>query len=164
MSVLSHDISARLATALAAGPTETFALLSELFTALPGIRTVTYLASAPDMSVTHRIGTSDPKDFPIGGFDPIDDGAWNHRIFDEQRMVVGNTVAEMAQFIPETDDLVAMGYGSTLCAPVVIAGETRGTVNFLGDAGIFTPELIAEISALLPIAALVFTFHNISER
>ena len=164
MSVIDPIIAAQLATALAAGPQPTFAVLSTLFTALPGVRTVTYLATAPDRSVTHRIGTSDPKGFPIGGFDPIDDSAWNRRIFDEQRPIIGDTPELMAQFIPETDQLVAMGYGATLCAPIVIAGDVRGTVNLLGDAGIFTPALLAQFDALLPIAALIFTFPGISER
>ena len=47
---------------------------------------------------------------------------------------------------------------------VVIAGETRGVVALLGDAGVFTPSALAEIDALLPIAALTFTFHGVSER
>ena len=70
----------------------------------------------------------------------------------------------MAGFLPETDDLIAMGYGATACMPIVIAGEVRGTVNFLGDAGIFTASALDRITALLPIAALIFTFPGISER
>ena len=70
----------------------------------------------------------------------------------------------MAPYIPETDELVKMGYGSTLCAPIVIAGQARGTVNLLGDANIFTPALLAELNTLLPIAALIFTFEGIEAR
>ena len=77
--------------------------------------------------------------------------------------IVGDTPELMRPFIPETDDLVAMGYGSTLCLPIVIAGEVRGTVNLLGDAGVLTPATLAEIDSLLPIAALIFTFAGISE-
>jgi len=164
MSVLDPAIAKRLTEALALGPQPTIAVLSELFTALPGIRTVTYLATTPDRTVTHRIGTSEPVGFPIGGFDAIDDSAWNRRIFDERQPIIGDTPELMAQFIPETDQLVAMGYGATLCAPIVIADEVRGTVNLLGDAGSFTPALLAQFNALLPIAALIFTFPGISER
>jgi GAF domain-containing protein len=132
--------------------------------ALPGVRTVTYLATAPDRSVTHRIGTSDHKRFPIGGFDPIDNGAWCQHIFWDKRPIIGNSPAEMAVYIPETSALVEMGYGATMCAPIIIAGEVRGTVNLLGDAGILTPALLASFTALLPIAALIFTFEGISKR
>lgn len=164
MSVLDPTFAGKLATALAAGPQPLIAVLSDLFTALPGVRTVTYLATAPDHSVTHRIGTSDPKNFPIGGFDPIDDSAWNRRIFGEQLPIVGDTPEQMAAFIPETDQLVTMGYGATLCAPVVIGGAVRGTVNLLGYAGIFTPALLTEFYALLPLAALIFAFPGIDAR
>lgn len=161
---VSPAIAKRLNQALAAGPGPLIALLSEQLLTLPGVRTVTWLATAPDRSVTHRIGTSDSVHFPIGGFDPIDDSAWNRRIFDEKRAIVGDTPALMAPFIPETPQLVAMGYGATLCQPIVIADDVRGVVCLLGDAGIFTPQTLAGIDGFLPIAALIFTFEGISQR
>lgn len=164
MTPLDPAIAQKLTAALATGPTQLFAVLSELFTAVPGVRTATFIATAPDKSVTHRIGTSDPKHFPVGNVDPVGDDPWNNRILREMKPVIGDSVAGMAEFIPETDGLVAMGYGACSCFPIVIAGETRGVVALLGDAGIFTPAALAEIDTLLPIAALVFTFQGISER
>lgn len=163
MSVIDASIAGKLSTALAAGPAQLFAVLSELFTSVPGVRTATFIATAPDKSVTHRIGTSNPKDFPVGNVDPVDDSPWNRRILVEKQPVVGNDVAGMAAFIPETDGLVAMGYGACSCFPIVIAGETRGVVALLGNAGIFTPVALAAINTLLPIAALTFTFEGISK-
>lgn len=164
MSVLSPASATRLSAALASGPQAMFAVLSEWFTAVPGIRTATYIATAPDRSVTHRIGTSNAADFPVGNVDPVDDSAWNRRIFGDRLPVIGDDVPGMAAFIPEVDQLVAMGYGACSCFPIVIAGEVRGVVALLGDAGIFTPATLAEINTLLPIAALIFTFGGISER
>ena len=164
MSPLDPAVAERLAVALASGPTALFAELSALFTAIPGVRTATFIATAPDRSVTHRIGTSNPAHFPIGNVDPVDDSPWNRRILIEKQPVIGDSVAGMAAFIPETDGLVAMGYGACSCFPIVIAGETRGVVALLGNAGIFTPAVLAEINTLLPIAALVFAFPGISER
>jgi len=154
----------QLADALASGPTALFAVLSHLFTAVPSIRTATFIAVAPDKSVTHRIGTSNPVDFPVGNVDPVGDDPWNNAILRDRKPVIGNSVAGMAAFLPETDGLVAMGYGACACFPIVIAGETRGVVALLGDAGIFTPAALAAIDSLLPIAALTFTFHGVSER
>jgi hypothetical protein len=57
-----------------------------------------------------------------------------------------------------------MGYGATLCMPIVIGGSTRGTVNLLGDAGIFTPDVLGAVNALLPLAALIFTYPGIGTR
>ncbi|MBN9310093.1 GAF domain-containing protein [Devosia sp.] len=164
MSVIDAAIAKKLADALADGPSALFAVLSELFTAVPGIRTATFIATAPDRTVTHRIGTSNPRDFPIGNVDPVDDSRWNRRILVEKKPVIGDSVEGMAAFIPETDGLVAMGYGACSCFPIVIAGETRGVVALLGSAGVFTPAALAQIDALLPIAALTFTFAGISER
>lgn len=164
MSALASSAAGRLRTALAEGPDALFALLSELFTAVPGIRTATFIAVAPDRSVTHRIGTSNPKHFPVGNVDPVDDSPWNRRILSEKRPVIGDSVKDMAAFIPETDGLVEMGYGACSCFPIVIGGETRGVVALLGNAGCFNLPTLTEIDALLPIAALIFTFHGISER
>lgn len=162
MSPLDPDIGSRLTEALAAGRAPCIALLGELFTSLPGVRTMTILATAPDRSIVHRIGSSDAAHFPLGGFDPIDDGAWCRRIFGDRLPVIGNTPEEMAAYIPEAQQLAAMGYGATICVPVLIEGEVRGTVNLLGEAQAFTPERLAEIRTLLPLAALVFTFEGIS--
>lgn len=164
MSPIDPAIAAELKSALALGPQALFAVLSRLFTAISGIRTATFIAVAPDRTVTHRIGTSNPVHFPIGNVDPVGDDPWNNAILRDRRPVIGDSVAGMAAFLPETDGLVAMGYGACACFPIVVAGETRGVVALLGDAGIFTPAALAAIDALLPIAALTFTFHGISER
>jgi len=164
LSLIYPEFARSVAQALAQGPQELIAALNTALLTLPGVRTVTWLATAPDRSVTHRIGTSEPNGFPIGGFDPIDDSAWNRRIFGDKQAVVGDTPEQMQEFIPETDQLVAMGYGATLCAPIVIGGEVRGVLCVLGNAGILTPDLLARIDTLLPIAALIFTYPNISER
>lgn len=165
MTILAFDSAQDLSNALAEGPQAVMGLLNGQFLALPGLRTVTWLATAPDLSVVHRIGTSDAINFPIGGFDPISaEDPWCQRIFGSKRAVVGNTPAEMAVFIPETGDLVAMGYGATLCAPIIIGGMVRGTVNVLGEAGSLTPAVQQGVDRLLPLAALVFTFPGISDR
>lgn len=164
MTQIDPAFATELKAALAAGPAALFALLSRLFTAVPGIRTATFIAVAPDGAVTHRIGTSNPVDFPIGNVDPVGDDPWNNAILRDRRPLVGNDVTGMAAFIPETDSLVAMGYGACSCFPIVIAGETRGVVALLGDAGVFTPAALTQIDTLLPIAALTFTFQGISER
>ncbi len=164
MSPIDPATARQLADALASGPPALFAVLSRLFTAVPGIRTATFIAVAPDRTVTHRIGTSSPEHFPIGNVDPVGDDPWNNAILRDRRPVIGDSVAGMATFLPETDGLVAMGYGACACFPIVVAGETRGVVALLGDAGIFTPATLAQIGTLLPIAALTFTFHGVSER
>lgn len=165
MSAIDPTIAGELKAALAAGPTALFAVLSKLFTAVPGIRTATFIAVAPDRTVTHRIGTSNPAHFPVGNVDPVNDSLWNRRMLHEQTPLIGDDGPGMAAFLgEEAGGLVAMGYGSCSCFPIVIAGETRGVVALLGDAGTFTREALAEIDTLLPIAALTFTFQGISER
>lgn len=164
MSVIDPAFATALASALATGPHALIATINDELKSLPGIRTVTWLAVAPDGSVTHRIGTSDASRFPIGGSDPIDDGAWNRRVLRDKRAVIADTPEQMLHFIPETGELVAMGYGATLCAPIIIDAEVRGVLCVLGDAGILTPALLHQIHNLLPIAALIFTFPGISER
>jgi hypothetical protein len=157
MSPLDPALADRLAAALASGPTALFAELSAVFTAIPGVRTATFIAVAPDRTVTHRIGTSNPAHFPVGNVDPVGDDPWNNAILRDRKPVIGNDVAGMGSFLPETDALVAMGYGACACFPIVIGAQTRGVVALLGDAGIFTPTALSAITRLLPIAALIFT-------
>lgn len=165
MSPLDPALADRLAAALASGPTALFAVLSQLFTAVPGVRTATFIAVAPDKLVTHRIGTSNTTHFPVGNVDPVNDSLWNRSMLHDQRPLIGDDTPGMVAFLgEEASGLVAMGYGACSCFPIVIGGETRGVVALLGDAGIFTASALAEITRLLPIAALIFTFPGISER
>ncbi|WDR03234.1 GAF domain-containing protein [Devosia algicola] len=150
-----------LLAALAQGRDPFFGALNHALLDITAIECVTYLATAPDRSVIHRVGTSDPSHFPIGGFDPIDDSAWCRRIFGDKQPIIANDSEQMRAFIPETDDLVAMGYEAIVCAPVVIAGEMRGTLNVLGGADAFTPPALAAIETLMPFVALIFTFEGI---
>lgn len=164
MIPLEPEIATRLSAALATGPDALLDVLNGLLLELPRVRTVTWLAAVPAQKLTRRIGTSDPKHFPLGASDPIDEAAWSRRIYVDKLPIVGNSPAEMAVYIPETAELEAMGYGATLCMPIVIGGTTRGTVNLLGDAGIFTPDVLGAVNALLPLAALIFTYPEIGTR
>ena len=161
MTVLDAAVASRLNTALATGATALFAAINELFLALPGVRTVTWLAARPAQKITLRVGTSDAQNFPLGGSDPIDEAPWSRRIYGEKLPIVTNNPAEMSFYVPETEDLVKLGYGSLVCAPIVIAGEARGTVNVIGATGAITPSLLEQINTLLPIAALVFTMSEV---
>ena len=92
MSAIEPTTAARLRAALADGPGALFARLSELFTAISCIRTATFIAVAPDRSVTHRIGTSNPDHFPVGNVDPVGDDVWNNTILG-QMPAVGISIA-----------------------------------------------------------------------
>jgi hypothetical protein len=165
MSAIDPTVARDLKAALASGPAAMFAVLSKLFTSVPGVRTATFIAVAPDKTVTHRIGTSNPAHFPIGNVDPVTDSLWNRRMLQAQQPLVGDDTPGMTAFLgEEANGLVAMGYGACSCFPIVIAGETRGVVALLGDAGIFVRATLEAIDSLLPIAALTFTFHGVSER
>ena len=165
MSAIDPTVARDLKAALASGPAAMFAVLSKLVTSVPGVRTATFIAVAPDKTVTHRIGTSNPAHFPIGNVDPVTDSLWNRRMLQAQQPLVGDDAPGMTAFLgEEANGLVAMGYGACSCFPIVIAGETRGVVALLGDAGIFVRATLEAIDSLLPIAALTFTFHGVSER
>jgi hypothetical protein len=157
MNPLDPKTAETLTAALASGRDALVAALNPLLLALPGVRTVTYLTIDLGRKETRRIGTSQGEGFPAGFAEPIPD-AWFQGICVERRALIGDNPEQMATFLPETPKLVAAGYGSTLCIPIVIGGISRGTVNLLGDAGIFTPSLLARLDALLPLVALLFTF------
>ncbi|WDR05882.1 hypothetical protein PSQ90_16885 [Devosia rhodophyticola] len=161
MSTSRRPPTIELLAALARGRDPFIDVFNRTMLDIPAIECVTLLATAPDRSVIHRVGSSDPGRFPIGGFDPIDDGTWCRRIFGDKQPIVANDPLQMRAFVPETDDLVAMGYEAIVCMPIVIATDMRGTLNVLGEAGAFAPPALAEIEAMLPFAALIFTFEGI---
>ena len=164
MTALPLDLARHLTRALAAGPQPVIDTAIDLLRVLPGVAAVTILATASDRSVIRRIGSSHSGTFPVGGSDPVEDIAWFRRMFEERQPIVADTPEQMAVYIPEVADLVALGIGATLCVPIVVDGETAGAVCVLGASGILTPELIDAVDAIVPLAALIFAFPGISER
>jgi len=93
----------------------------------------------------------------MGGFDLVtENDPWCRRILADKQAVICNSIAAMFDMLPdEAQSLVDMGFGATASVPIVIEGRTVGTLNLLADAGALSAATMAEVTALIPVAALV---------
>lgn len=166
MSPIDTDFSDRVLAALARDRGAVMALVNAALLALPGIRLVTWLAVSPDRTRTERIGTTDAAAFPIGGFDRVDDeDPWCIRILGQKQDVICNSVETLFDFLPdEAQALIDLGYGASASIPIVIGGSTIGTINVLGDGGALTQPIMAQVRALLPVAAQTFAFKEKADQ
>ena len=157
MTLLDQGFADQLIEALASGRASIMPLVNAVVGALPGIHVITWIAVAADGSRTVRIGTSDPARFPVGGFDLVtENDPWCRRILADKQAVICNSIAAMFDMLPdEAQSLVDMGFGATASVPIVIEGRTVGTLNLLADAGALSAATMAEVTALIPVAALV---------
>ena len=145
-----------LAAALAAPanqPDASFAALAALADDLAGARLFTVLAFDFPRGVARRLYSTHQLIYPVGVDDPISDTIWERTLIGERRPLVFNDREALATLLPNTEELAALGFGAMLNLPVVVGGQTIGTLNMLHQTGRYTPERVAAAQALSPAAA-----------
>ena len=114
-----------------------------------------------EKDVAARVHTSDPVSYAVSGTKPINRTHWFDIVHGERRPFVANTIEEIAQVFPDHETIRALGCGSVINLPVIIADELAGTVNLLHEERFYTPERVAAAKALsLPAkAAFLAALH-----
>lgn len=102
--------------------------------------------------LARREYTSDAESYPVSGTKPIHYDRWFDTVHKDRQSFVANTIADIATVFSDHETIWALGCGSVINIPVVIAGELLGTVNCLDVEHHYTPERV-ECSKLLAIPA-----------
>ena len=101
--------------------------------------------------VARRVYTTDPAAYPVSGAKPITRNRWFEIVHGQRRTFVANTLAEIATVFPDHEKIGALGCGSVVNLPVVLAGELAATINMLHGAHYYTPARVAAIEGTLSI-------------
>ncbi len=101
--------------------------------------------------VARRVYTNDPAAYPVSGTKPITHDSWFEIVHGQRRTFVANTIAEIATVFPDHDKIGALGCGSVVNLPVVLAGKLAATINLLHEARYYTPARVATIEGTLSI-------------
>lgn len=130
--------------------------LEALVQATVGARLFTVMALDPQTGMARRVWTNAPDTYPVGGEKPMPENAWTDLVIRQRRDWVANTPAEIAELLFDHQTIAALGCGSALNMPVVVADRVIGTINLLDLEGHFTPQRLAAVEALrLPAAAVL---------
>lgn len=101
-----------------------------------------------------RVYTNMPDDFPLSGRKPRADTYWSKWVLDDQKTFVANDSAGIKEVFFDHEFIESLGMASVINVPVVVNGNTIGSVNCLHEAGHYTEERVAASENIkLPAAA-----------
>lgn len=126
--------------------------LQELTRTLVGARLFTVMTVDMHHNLARREYTSDPASYPVSGTKPIEHDRWFDVVHGDRQTFVANTLTEIATVFSDYETIGALGCGSVINIPVIVAGELLGTVNCLDVEHHYTQERVLR-SQLLEIPA-----------
>ena len=103
--------------------------------------------------VAHRAYTSDASAYPVSGTKPITHDRWFEIVHGQRKTFVANTLTEIAAVFPDHEKIGALGLGSVVNLPVVLAGDLAATINLLHEEHFYTPARVATIEGTLSVPA-----------
>jgi len=145
------------------GWTNLFPALEDLCQACIGHRLFSvseFRMTGPESGVAARIYTSDPENYPLSGLKEIVPNRWTELVIREREVFVANSVEGFSDVFPDHEIIAALGLGSVINLPVVLAGEFIGTVNLLHAPGHYVDDRLAQLNQLALPAVLSFAIER----
>jgi GAF domain-containing protein len=118
-----------------------------------GCRLFTAMRYLPASDEVERVYTSDPAAYPAGGRKRKRDTAWSRQVLVAGEPWFANDEAGIRAAFDDADKIIALGLGAIVNVPVRHGGRVVGTLNFLREAGGFSPADVAVALGLAPLAA-----------
>jgi GAF domain-containing protein len=135
-------------------PEAAFRAMARLTEELVGVRLFTLMTFDPATRGARRLYSNMPDIYPVLGTKPINDTYWTGRVLEQHRTFVANSIDGIAEVFDDHALIRSLGCESVINVPIVVAGETLGTINCLHEAGFYTPQRVEASEALkLPGAA-----------
>jgi len=136
------------AVAKGSGPQDAFDALCELTRHVVGVKLFTIMIHDPHTRMAGRIYSNMPDAYPVSGTKPANETDWSRQVMKEKRTFVANTIEDIADVFYDHELIRSLGCESVINVPIIVAGEVRGTINCLHEAGFYTPERVQAAEAL----------------
>jgi hypothetical protein len=95
-----------------------------------------------------RVHTSDPEAYPLAGRKPRRDTMWSRQVLVRGEPYYANDAAGIRAAFEDAEKILGLGLGAVINAPVKDGSRVLGTLNFLREAGGYSPENIDHALAL----------------
>ena len=132
------------------------AALEELCARLVGFKVLTLMAVDHENRLARRVQTSAPEAYPLSGAKPLEFNDWSAAVLDRHETWVMNSIEHIAEVFPDHALIASLGCESSMNLPIVVGGRVLGTINFLHEAGYYTPGRMAAARALQLPGAVAF--------
>ncbi|MGW0787090.1 GAF domain-containing protein [Streptomyces sp. NPDC002911] len=114
-----------------------------------GVRLFTVLAWIPERRVLHRVHSSHPGPYPVGGEKSVEvSGGWLEQCIARQLPYLGADRAAVREVFADHRTIDELGCGAVVNVPVVDDGRTLGMLNVLDAEGRYDEESVRALSAL----------------
>jgi hypothetical protein len=113
-----------------------------------GIKLFTLMEVDPERELAWRSHTNMPGAYPLKGEKPFPKNRWAEIVEQNGETFVAHSINEIAEVFPDHELIQSLGCESCLNLPIFIAGQLRGTLNCLHEAGHYTPDRVAAAETL----------------
>ena len=145
-------------------PAPVFLALQTIIREEVGAKLFTLMTFDARTSLSRRVHSSHPREYPVSGSKPLPMGVWSRTVIDERRTFVANTIEGIAEVFPDHELIHSLGCGSVVNLPVVFSGAVIGAANALDTAGHYTPERVARIERLSPFVTIALLAARRAEK
>ncbi|MFB4422301.1 GAF domain-containing protein [Streptomyces sp. QL37] len=119
-----------------------------------GVRLFTVLAWLPERRVLHRVHSSHPGPYPVGGEKSVEvSGGWLEQCIERRLPYLGADRAAVREVFADHRTIDELGCGAVVNVPVVDGSRTLGMLNVLDAEGSYDDESVRALTALASRAA-----------
>ncbi|MFE5244339.1 MULTISPECIES: GAF domain-containing protein [unclassified Streptomyces] len=114
-----------------------------------GVRLFTVFVWLPGRRVLHRVHSSHPDEYPVGGEKSVEvSGGWLEQCIERQLPYLGADRAAVREVFADHRVIDELGCGAVVNVPVVEDGRTLGMLNVLDAEGSYDEESVRVLGSL----------------
>jgi GAF domain-containing protein len=124
-----------VAAALPNGRDKLYHSIDQALGELVGHKLFTILYTSPDAQQVIRLYSNQPEAYPVSGAKKMGPTPWGDLVIKRGQPYIGNTAQDIQWAFFDHELIKSLGCDSVLNVPVVVEGQTLGTLNLLHKAG-----------------------------
>jgi GAF domain-containing protein len=114
--------------------------------------------------LAQRVYSNMPDAYPVSGTKPANETDWSRQVIRDKQTFVANDIEGIAAVFSDHELIKSLGCESVINVPIVVAGEVKGTINCLHEAGFYTPERVEAAEALKLPGAVCLLLNELNAR
>jgi hypothetical protein len=147
-----------------ATPEAAFAALWALTRDVVGVKLFTIMTHDGRNGLAQRVYSNMPDAYPVSGTKPANETDWSRQVIRDKRTFVANDIEGIAAVFSDHELIKSLGCESVINVPIVVAGEVKGTINCLHEAGFYTPERVEAAEALKLPGAVCLLLNELNAK
>jgi GAF domain-containing protein len=164
MLVPDYSTFTKAVAADGATPETAFAALWALTRDVVGVKLFTIMTHDGRNGLAQRVYSNMPEAYPVSGTKPANETDWSRQVIRDKRTFVANDIEGIAAVFSDHELIKSLGCESVINVPIVVAGEVKGTINCLHEAGFYTPERVEAAEALKLPGAVCLLLNDLNAK